>query len=123
MIASYSARLAILCFASFFLIHLALGLLSLRLFSWLTRRSRSIRPQRVSSISIFMRLAPACLSILFVIAVCIPSYLRYEENSANEEIGLVCLVPASLGFLICLIAFTRAAYAVVQSASLTKRLC
>lgn len=123
MIASYSARLAILCFASFFLIHLALGLLSLRLSSWFTRLSRSMRPQGVSSISIFMRLAPACLSTLSVIAVCVPSYLRYEGNSANEEIGLLCLVPGCLGFLICLIAFTRATYAVVQSASLTRRLC
>jgi beta-lactamase regulating signal transducer with metallopeptidase domain len=70
-----------------------------------------------------MRLAPTCLSILFVIAICVPSYLRCEGNSANEEIGLLCLVLACLGFLICLIAFTRAACAVVQSVSLTKRLC
>jgi Zn-dependent protease with chaperone function len=123
MIATYSTRLAILCFASLFLIHLALGLLSLRLFPWFTRASRSMRPQAVSSISIFMRLAPAGLSILFVIAVCIPSYLRYEGSSTTEEIGLLCLVPACLGFLICLIAVTRSAHAVVQSVLLTRKLC
>jgi beta-lactamase regulating signal transducer with metallopeptidase domain len=122
MIASYSARLAILCLASFFLIHLVLGLLSLGLSSWLTRASRSMRPYWVSKISIALRLTPACLSILIVMVVCVPSYLRYEGNVATEEIGLLCLVPACLGFIICLIAITKAAYAMVRSTLLTQKL-
>jgi Zn-dependent protease with chaperone function len=121
MIATYSVRLAILCFASFFLIHLALGLLSLRLSSWLARASRSMRPQGVSRISIFIRLAPAYLSMLFVMAICVPSYLRYEGNT-TEEIGLLCLTLACLGFLICLIALTRAVRAIVQSTLLIQKL-
>jgi len=123
MIATYSERLAVLCFASFFLIHLALGLLSHGLSPWLRRASRSMRPQTVSRTSIVLRLASACLSILIVAAICIPSYLRYEGNSTTEEIGLLCLVPACLGFFICLIAIMRAAHAVVQSILLTRKLC
>lgn len=122
MTASYSARLAILCFASFFLIQFVLGLLSLRLFPWLTRASRSMRPQWVSNISIALRLAPACLSILTVIAVCVPSYLRYEGNRASEEIGLLCLGSACLGFLLYLIAIIRASHAVIKSVLLTRKL-
>jgi hypothetical protein len=122
MIAAYSVRLVILCFASFFLIHLALGLLSLGLFPLLVRASRSVRPQGVSSISIFMRLAPACLSILLVMAVCVPSYLRYERNTTTEEIGLLCLVLACFGLLICLVALTKAARAIIQSALLSRKL-
>jgi len=122
MIASYSARLAILCLASFFLIHLVLGLLSLRLLPWLNRASRLMRPQSVSKISITLRLAPAYLSTLIVLAVCVPSYLRYERNGASEEIGLLCLAFACLGFLLCVIAIARGAHALTRSLSLTHKL-
>jgi Zn-dependent protease with chaperone function len=122
MIATYSVRLAILCFASFFLIQLSLGLLSHGFFPWLTGASQSLRPQQVSRISLLLRLAPAGLSILFVLAVCVPSYVQYEGNGATEEIGWLCLVPAGLGFLICLIAIARAVRAMVQSTLLTQKL-
>jgi hypothetical protein len=122
VIATYSVRLAILCFASFFLIHLSLGLLSQGLLQWLARTLRSMRPQRVSEISIVLRLGPACLSILTVVFVCLPSYLRYEGNGGPEEIGLLCLVPACLGCLICLIAIARSARAIVRSILLTQKL-
>jgi Zn-dependent protease with chaperone function len=120
MIASYSVRLATLCFASFFLIHLVLGLLSLRLVPWLIRASRLMPPQSVSKISITLRLAPTYLSNLIV--VCVPSYLRYEQNSSSEEIGSLCLAFACLGFLICAIAIARGAHALTRSVLLTHKL-
>src|ERR1700758_3555962 len=122
MIASYSLRLATLCFASFFLIHLALGLLSLRIFPWLTRASRLMSPQSVSKISITLRLAPTYLSTLIVLAVCVPSYLRYEGNASSEEIGRLCLAFASLGFFLCAIAIARGAHALTRSWLLTHKL-
>lgn len=122
MIATYSVRLVILCFAAFFLIHLALGLLSFTLFPRLKLASQSMWPQRVARFSLVLRLAPACLSILIVMAVCVPSYLRYEGNGTTEEIGLLCLMLACLGFLICLIAIARAAHAMGQSTLLTQKL-
>jgi hypothetical protein len=123
MIASYSIRLAILCLASFFLIHLVIGLLSLGLFSRIARAAASMRPQQASRILILLRLGPAFLSLLLVLTACLPSYLRYEENHASEEIGLLCLVPACLSFLICLTAFVRAMRAVIQSSSLSYTVC
>ncbi|MEI9978929.1 MAG: hypothetical protein WDN23_07960 [Edaphobacter sp.] len=54
-------------------------------------------------------------------SICVPSYLRYEGNSTPEEIGWLCLVPACLGLLICLIAFFRTMRAVIQSSSLSNR--
>jgi hypothetical protein len=123
MIATYSIRLAILCLASFFLIHLAIGLLSLGLFRRIARAAASMRPQQASTILILLRLGPACLSLLLVLTLCLPSYLRYEGNHTSEEIGLLCLVPACLGFLICLTAFVRAMGAVIQSSSLSHTVC
>jgi beta-lactamase regulating signal transducer with metallopeptidase domain len=123
MIAAYSVRLTILCFASFFLIHLALGLLGLALFPRYARASASMPPEWGSRRFIALRLAPPCLSILTVLCVCIPSYLRYETNFATEEIGWLCLMPACLGFLICVVAFAKAIRAVVQSSSLSSTLC
>src|SRR5271170_129062 len=112
MIATYSVRLLILCFASFFLVHLALGLLSLNLFPRFARAFASMPPQSGSRISIALRLGPACLSTLAVLCVCLPSYLRYEGNLATEEVGWPCLILAGLGLLICLLASARAASAV-----------
>jgi hypothetical protein len=123
MIATYSVRIAILGFASFFLLHLALGLVSLRLFPRLARASASMPPQWVSRISIALRLGPACLSILAVLGLCLPSYLHYEGNFATEEIGWLCLMPASLGVLLCLTALARAVRAVIQSSFLSDRFC
>jgi beta-lactamase regulating signal transducer with metallopeptidase domain len=122
MIATYSVRLAILCFASFFLIHLALSLLSLKLFPRIARATVSMPPQLVSNLLILLRLAPASLSIFAVLFLCMPSYLRYEGNSTTEEIGWLCLVPACMGFLICLVALSRTIRAAIQSSSLSKRL-
>ena len=123
MIATYSIRLAILCLASFFLIHLVIGLLSLGLFARVARAAASMRPQQASRILILLRLGPAFLSLLLVLTACLPSYLRYEENHASEEIGLLCLVPACLGFLVCLTAFVRAMRAIIQSSFLSYTLC
>ncbi len=123
MIAPYSIRLAILCLASFFLFHLAIGLLSLGLFPRIARAAASMRPRQASRILILLRLGPACLSLLLVLIACLPSYLRYEENHASEEIGLLCLVPACLGLLICLNAFVRAMRAIIQSSSLSDTVC
>jgi hypothetical protein len=122
MIATYSVRLAILCFASFFLIHLVLGLLGLRLIPWLARASQLMRPQSVSKISFALRLAPASLSILIVLSVCVPSYLHFERNGASEEIGLLSLAFACLGFLLCVVAIARGAHALLKSQLLANKL-
>lgn len=122
MIAIYSVRLAILCFASFFVLHLIFGLLSLKLCARCACISASISPQWGSRIFIALRLAPASLSLLTISCVCIPSYLRYEENSVPEEIGLLSLALACLGLLIFLTAFARASRAVIQSSWLSNKL-
>jgi len=122
MIATYSVRLLILCFASFFLVHLALGLLSLNLFHRLARTFASMPPQWGSRISIALRLGPVFLSTFAVLCVCLPSYLRYEGNLATEEVGWPSLVLAALGLLICLLALARATGAVVQSSALNRNL-
>jgi Zn-dependent protease with chaperone function len=122
MIATYLVRLLILCFASFFLVHLALGFLSLYLFPSFARTFASATPQWASRISIALRLAPACLSIFAVLCVCVPSYLRYEGNLTTEEVGWPSLVLAALGLLIGLLASARAVRAILQSSALSKDL-
>lgn len=107
MILPYALRLLCLCFASFFLIHVALGLST-----WLGMRriihaSDSMRPRAAVRFLLFLRLAPAITAFAVVGGLCIPSYLWLEGNAAGERVGLVCCAMALIGVAICAISLAR----------------
>jgi Zn-dependent protease with chaperone function len=115
MIVPYSIRLICLCFAYFYLVHLIIGLLALYLTPWVVRASASMRPQQAARLFLGLRLAPVLCSISVVAALCIPSYLRYEQNLSAEEIGIFCVATAVLGCILCAVSAGKGVHAVVQS--------
>lgn len=116
----YLPRLLCLCFASFFLIHLALGATVLRIYGSAIRRTASLRPRQAAWILFLLRLLPSIASMGIVLFLCVPSYLRYEQNRSTEPIGLLCEVFASLGLTLWLLSCIRAVRALVQTWSFSR---
>ena len=121
MILEYSIRLACICLASFFLVHLAAGLLVVRLSPWMIGVAARMRPQQAARFLLMLRLTPVCSALCVVIVLCVPSYLRYEQNGAAEKVGVFCLVASALGLALCVISVGRGLHAVVHSFLVTRR--
>jgi Zn-dependent protease with chaperone function len=73
---------------------LALNLLSTILMSWMVHRLSAAR-QRSPAYWLALRLAPAALSLAFVIFVFIPSYWRYEPRELSESFDVTLTVLAA----------------------------
>ncbi len=93
---SYTLRLACVCLASFFLVHVAASLLILSLSSVAMRLAERMRASSGALLLFSLRLLPLTLSTLTVLLFCIPSYLRFEQD-ASESIGYPCLAFAATG--------------------------
>ena len=115
MILPYLLRLTCLCFASFFVLNSAAGLL-VRFFSpSAIRFAESKSPRAAARFLIVLRLLPFALAALFVLALCVPSYLWLEPAAAPERVGLFCVVLGLLGAATWLISIARAAYSLAAS--------
>ena len=112
---SYSFKLLALSLAAFFLPHLVIGLAA----AWLTpaaiRRAGRMKPRAAARFLLSLRLFPSAAALFFVAAICIPSYLRFEPAGVEEDIGLACLLAASLSLTVWSISFARAAKALLHS--------
>jgi len=97
MILPYLVRLLCLCLASFFLVHLALGLAVSLLASPVIRFAETMRPRRAARLLLILRLLPWALSLIAVIGLCAPSYLLLEPSATREEVSLGCILAALLG--------------------------
>jgi len=107
----YHVRLGCLCFATFFLLHLALGLLA-SLTAPYTIRRLALSPARgTAQLLLVLRMLPAGLAGFVVAAVCIPSYLWLEPAGATEEVGWGCLIAAAFGVGVLVESVVRATYA------------
>jgi beta-lactamase regulating signal transducer with metallopeptidase domain len=100
MILPYMLRLVCLCFASFFLVHAALGLTGWVAGAGAIRASESMRPRAAARFLLALRMLPGALAVLAVGGLCIPSYLWLEGNAAGEKVGLGCSAAAVLGAVI-----------------------
>jgi Zn-dependent protease with chaperone function len=115
MISPYLFRLLSLSLASFFLLNAALSLL-VRVFSQSALRFADRRtPSAAARLLLTLRLLPFVLATLFVLVLCVPSYLWLEPAVAAERIGVACVVLAFLGAATWCLSLTRAAQAVVAS--------
>jgi hypothetical protein len=92
----YLLRLLCLCLASFFLMHLALGLAVSLLAPAAIRWAERMRPRQASRFLLALRLFPWAFSLLAVAGLCAPSYLLLEPAATREEVGLACLASAFL---------------------------
>lgn len=114
----YILRLACLCLQSLFLVNLAAALLCAALTTRLIRRAANLRPANAARLFLTLRLLPFTTALLIVAGLCIPSYLRYEQNTGSESTGRLCLLAAALGFGLCLTTLARAIRALLQLRSI-----
>ncbi len=122
MILSYWLRLASLCLVAFSLVHVAIGIAV-----WFAERpalrlAERINARSASRFLFWIRLLPAGIAAAFVAGVCVPSYLRFEENASGEKVGFVCLAVAAAGATMWAVSFFRGTRLAVQSIRFT-RLC
>ncbi|MGH9703177.1 MAG: hypothetical protein ACRD4K_07365 [Candidatus Acidiferrales bacterium] len=117
----YWLRLLCLCFASFFLIHIGLSLIVWLCARPMIRLAERMRPRSATTFLFISRMIPAGLSLLLVLALCVPSYLWLEPESVAERIGFACVSAALLGFAIWSIAIARSLWAAVKSLRYTRQ--
>jgi hypothetical protein len=114
----YILRLACLCLQSLFLVNLTAALLCAALASRLTRRAATMRPANAARLFLTLRLLPFATALLIVAGLCIPSYLRYEQNTGSESTSRLCLLAATLGLGLGLTTLTRSVRALLQLRSI-----
>src|SRR5690349_4359413 len=100
MTSSYMVRLVCLLLASFFLVHLVLGLAVAWIAPAAVRIAERMRARSAARFLLALRLLPPILAIGIVAGLCAPSYLWLEPDAGTEEVGLACLAAALLGLAI-----------------------
>lgn len=102
MMAAYWWRLAWLALACFFAIHLAASAAVALLSGRAVRMAERFKPHSAARALFLLRLFPLTISSLAVTAICIPSYLWLEPESAQEQVGWMCAAAAALAILLWL---------------------
>jgi Zn-dependent protease with chaperone function len=97
MILPYLLRLLFLCLASFFVLNVAAGLLVCILSKSAIHLAASRTPIGAARLLLGLRLLPFVLALLFVLELCVPSYLWLEPTATSERVGLMCGVLGLLG--------------------------
>lgn len=115
MIPSYFVRLLCLALATFFLVHLALGLAVSTLAPVALRIAERLRPRLAARLMLALRLFPVTAALFVAAGLCVPSYLRFEPETSAERIGFACLVAAALGAAVWGMSIVRALQAAVRS--------
>jgi beta-lactamase regulating signal transducer with metallopeptidase domain len=117
MTLSYLWRLGFLCAATFFVVHTIAALAARFLVPAALRFTRRIQPRSAAQFLLVLRLAPAALATIAVLALCIPSYLSFEPGATREEVGLVCISAALLTAALLAISLARGIRALVTTNS------
>jgi hypothetical protein len=115
MTSSYLVRLSCICLASFFLVHLAVGVVVSLMSPALIRRAGRLQASAGARLLLMARVTPAVIAALLVAGLCVPSFLWLEQNAGAEEIGRLCLTAAACGFLIVAASISRSARAILRS--------
>jgi hypothetical protein len=112
---SYLGRLLLLSSAAFFLVQIIVGAMTALIAPTAVRRTGTMRPQHAATLLLTLRLFPAGFAVLVVLALCVPSYLRFEPGVADERVSFICLAAAILGALLCVTAIARTLRALIRS--------
>jgi beta-lactamase regulating signal transducer with metallopeptidase domain len=103
----YLLRLWCLCFASFFAVNAAAGLLISFVSRTAVQKAESMRARSAARFLFAVRVLPCVLGIAAVLALCVPSYLWLEPQASSERIGWACLALALLGAATWLVSLGR----------------
>ncbi|MGB6883175.1 MAG: M56 family metallopeptidase [Candidatus Acidiferrum sp.] len=115
MILPYLLRLLCLCFSSFFVLNAALGLLVRVSSRSAIRVAGSKTPVAAARFLLALRMFPFTLAALFVLGLCVPSYLWLEPAATAERVGLVCVILGMLGALAWALSLVRGAHSIFVS--------
>ncbi len=116
MIAPYYVRLACLLLAAFFLVQLVLACAARGLLPAVLRAAEKVPPAAAANLLFLLGVAPAGLSALAVLGLCVPAYLWLEPAVEHEAVGWVCGVAALLGCALLAESGVRAARACLATA-------
>jgi Zn-dependent protease with chaperone function len=108
----YTMRLLCLCGASFFAMHMVLALVARFGAGTAVRIAEHLKPRSAARLLFVLRTSPWVLSLLAVVAFCIPSYLWLEPEANGEQVGMVCMAMALAGAAIWISALIRVGGAV-----------
>jgi Zn-dependent protease with chaperone function len=115
MILPYLLRLLCLCFASFFVLNAAAGLFVRTLSKSAIQFAESRASGTAARFLFALRMFPFALAALFVIGLCVPSYLWLEPAATAERVGLLCVVLGILGAAIWFASLARTAHSLLAS--------
>jgi Zn-dependent protease with chaperone function len=115
MILPYLPRLLCISLATYFLVHLALGMIVSLIVGPAVRLGERVRPSTAARWLLVLRLLPAAGAAFIVIAACLPSYLSLEPDAPTERVGFGCLAAAALGIAMWGISLARGLRAAVAS--------
>jgi beta-lactamase regulating signal transducer with metallopeptidase domain len=104
-----------LCLASFFVLNVAAGLLVCISSKSAIRFAESRTPKRAARLLVGLRLLPFALAVLFVLGLCVPSYLWLEPTATSERVGLMGGLLGLLGAATWLNALARTAQSLFAS--------
>ena len=107
----YDVRLFCLSFACFTLIHLLLSVSVMSCAPALSRRAHRLSPSIAANVCFTARILPTSVALFLVLALCIPSYLKWEPLSTAEPLGPLCLLSAVFGLSLWSCSLFRAASA------------
>jgi beta-lactamase regulating signal transducer with metallopeptidase domain len=117
----YLARLLCLVLASFFLIYLAAAFFVALYTPRALRTAQRFSARTAARFLLTLRLLPAGLALLGAVGLCVPSYLWFEPEGIEEQVGLACMVMALLGFFVCVHALFRVCRNAFRSLIFTRR--
>jgi Zn-dependent protease with chaperone function len=109
---SYAFRLVCVSLAAFAIVHLATAIAVNAVALRAIRLAERMNARAAARFLLMLRLAPVAASLAIVGVLCVPSYLRFEPHSADEEVGRACLMLAALAAAMCLESGARALRAV-----------
>ena len=115
MILQYVLRLLCLCFASFFVLNATLGLLVRVSSRSVIRVAESKTSVAAARFLLALRMFPFALAAVFVLALCVPSYLWLEPTAIAERVGPVCVILGLLGALTWTLSLVRGAHSIFVS--------
>ena len=115
MILPYLLRLMCLCFASFFVLNAAAGLFVRISSKSAIRFAQAKSSGTAAQLLLALRLLPFALAVLFVVVLCVPSYLWLEPAASSERVGLLCVVFGFLGAAIWFTSIARTVRSLVAS--------
>ncbi len=110
---TYTMRLLCLCGASFFMVHMVLALLARCSAGTAVRVAEHMKPRSAARLLFILRTSPWVLTLLVILAFCIPSYLWLEPEAAGERVGVACMAMALAGVAIWASALIRLGGAVL----------